>query len=89
MPKIDARKLVQAAIDVRKNAYSPYFKVMVGAALLAGVATGVYSSLDDACGTVVSIRKSVQPSQSTAAVYNARFQTYQKLYQALEPLFGT
>jgi xylulokinase len=58
-----------------------------GAALLAGVASGVYPSVEEACRRVVSIEERTQPDVKTSAVYAEGYEMYQALYPALQPLF--
>jgi sugar (pentulose or hexulose) kinase len=58
----------------------------LGAALLAGTATGVYASLDDAVRRTVAYDREFLPEATTAALYQERFATYRKLYPALRPI---
>lgn len=58
----------------------------LGAALLAGTATGVYRSLDDAVQQTVACEREFAPNAEMAARYRERFATYEKLYPALRPI---
>jgi xylulokinase len=58
-----------------------------GAAILAGVASGVYPSVEEACGRVVSIEERTSPQAETSGVYAAGYSVYQALYPALASLF--
>lgn len=58
----------------------------LGSALLAGAASGVYRSLDEAVRTTVRHDREFLPQDSLAARYQERFATYEKLYPALRPL---
>jgi xylulokinase len=54
-----------------------------GAALLAGVATGVYPSVQAACTQVVAVGDAVQPDATNAPRYRELYRLYQGLYPAL------
>jgi xylulokinase len=57
-----------------------------GAALLAGVGTGVYSSVEDACAQTIQVTNSVTPGENVA-VYEDYYQVYRGLYPALKNSF--
>jgi xylulokinase len=57
-----------------------------GAALLAGVGSGVYASVEDACAQTIRITDAVAPSQD-AQVYDDYYQVYRALYPALKEQF--
>ena len=59
----------------------------LGAAILAMVATGEYSSVEEACGAIVRERDIVEPRGEEAKVYAAGHAVYRSLYPALKPLF--
>jgi len=61
----------------------------LGAAMLAGVSSGVYSSLDDAVRCTVATQREFQPRPELVERYAERFATYRKLYPALRPLNAT
>jgi xylulokinase len=54
-----------------------------GAALIAGVAVGLYPSLPDACGAIVRPRDEVTPDPATAAAYREQYALYRAAYPAL------
>jgi xylulokinase len=58
----------------------------LGAALLAGVACGVYPDLDTAVSRTVRLSRHVTPDERSATAYQERFETYTQLYPALKPL---
>ena len=49
-----------------------------GAALLAGVAVGVYASVEQACAATASRTQEVAPCADTHAVYEATYRLYQE-----------
>ena len=58
----------------------------LGAAMLAGVATGIYSNFDDAVGKTVKIVRSHEPDAENKAVYDKNYEIYLQLYQNLKTL---
>ena len=60
----------------------------LGAALLAGVGAGIYSSVEEACDTVVKTGASSRVSEENAAVYDRLYASYSELYPALKTTFA-
>lgn len=58
----------------------------LGAAMLAGLRSGVYPSLQDAIQNTVVPRREFEPRPEMARRYAERFALYRKLYPALRPL---
>ena len=58
----------------------------LGAAILGGVACGLYRDFTHAVAETVKIRRSHQPDQRTARQYDASFQGYLKLYECLKTM---
>jgi xylulokinase len=58
-----------------------------GVALLAGVGTGVWSSVEEACGAGIKERGRMKPDRRRAALYDRHYATYVKLYPALKGIF--
>ncbi|MHB8596908.1 MAG: xylulokinase [Ktedonobacteraceae bacterium] len=59
-----------------------------GAALLAGVASGVYPSVVQACATTVRVVERTEPNLATTQVYAQAYETYRALYPALRPIIS-
>jgi xylulokinase len=57
-----------------------------GAALLAGVGTGRWSSVDEACDSVVQIKSETEPNPEAAGVMAKQYQVFKRIYPALRPL---
>jgi xylulokinase len=57
-----------------------------GAALLAGVGAGTWSSVEEACGQSIRITGQVKPGQNVA-IYDKMDKLYRSLYPALTPTF--
>ncbi|MHB1294342.1 MAG: xylulokinase [Anaerolineae bacterium] len=58
-----------------------------GAALLAGVGTGIYASVPEACARTVRIVDRIEPIGANQALYNEYYPVYRSLYGALKPAF--
>jgi xylulokinase len=54
-----------------------------GAALLAGVGIGAWSSVDEACARSVRVEARVEPDRPVSALMNRRYSAYRALYPAL------
>jgi xylulokinase len=59
----------------------------LGAAILAMVATGEYSSVPEACAAIVRDQETVEPLREEAKFYLDGHAVYRSLYPALKPLF--
>jgi xylulokinase len=59
-----------------------------GAALLAGVASGVYPSIQQACDATVRVVERTEPQQQNASVYTHMYEQYRALYPALKPILS-
>ena len=58
-----------------------------GAALLAGVAIGLYPSIQQACEATVRVTAQTTLHPQTQGIYARAYETYQALYPALKPIF--
>lgn len=59
----------------------------LGAAILAGKAIGLYSSVEEAAEKMIQVKERFEPNPANREIYDAAFGTYVKLYDALCPLF--
>jgi xylulokinase len=57
-----------------------------GAALLAGVGAGVWSTVDDACREVVRVKSRVEPNRDSSATLQEQFLKYRRIYPALKEI---
>lgn len=57
-----------------------------GAALLAGVAAGVWPNVDAACEHTIRVNDGVSPEPRNVARYDEMYRQYQSLYPALRPI---
>ncbi len=59
----------------------------LGAAILAGVAVGTFSSVDDAVARMVVVKDRYEPDPANRAAYDAGYETYRGLYGNLTGMF--
>lgn len=59
-----------------------------GAAMLAGVAEGIFSSLVDAADRVVEFGETYEPNPLLKSQYDEAYHLYRNVYAALEPVFN-
>jgi xylulokinase len=60
----------------------------LGAAMLAGVAAGVYASFDDAVRQTVSIKRTHEPNPENSRVYDKGYKFYRELYEKLKDMMN-
>lgn len=58
-----------------------------GGAILAAVACGEYSSVQEACDRLISTTSEVTPDKDLTILYEKRYRTFRKLYPALKDIF--
>src|SRR5256714_2851240 len=59
-----------------------------GAALLAGVASGIYDSILQACETTIHVVERIEPPPTVERDYALAYETYHALYPALKPIIS-
>lgn len=59
-----------------------------GVAILAGVGTGVWNSVEEACKSSIKQVEKVAPGKKSAALYDKQYDVYRKLYFDLKDRFG-
>ena len=59
-----------------------------GAAMLAGLATGAFADLEEACAAMVTPRRRFAPDPAAQAVYEIGYRRYRELFEALRPAFA-
>jgi len=58
-----------------------------GVALLAGVGTGVWSSVEEACEACITVTSRLKPARKQRAVYRQFYPVFRKLYRSLRKDF--
>lgn len=56
-----------------------------GAAILAGVGIGAWSSVDEACRKTIKTARKIEPDENSSAILNRNYEAYKLLYSALRP----
>jgi len=59
----------------------------LGAAIVAGKAVGLFSSIEDACKEMISVQKVYYPNPENVKIQQENYEKYKQLYKHLEPLF--
>ena len=59
----------------------------LGAAILAGVATGIFESVESAVSSMVRVEKSYEPDQQTHEIYLRQYKKFKVLFSSLSALF--
>jgi xylulokinase len=57
-----------------------------GVALLAGVAAGIYKSVEESAREAIKIKDRLSPQPAAASTYNRYYEVYRNLYAAVRPL---
>ncbi|MCY3797572.1 MAG: FGGY family carbohydrate kinase [Chloroflexi bacterium] len=60
----------------------------LGVAMLAGYATGVYSSLEEAARQLIKVKKTFYPRAERTAHYQRQLTIFADLYEALRPIYA-
>ena len=60
-----------------------------GVALLAGIGTGAFKNVREACDSTIRITSTTRPNRRAVRVYDRSYPTYQKLYRSLKDDFKT
>lgn len=60
----------------------------LGAAILAGVGTGVYENFEEAVALTVKVNRSHEPNENTFPCYENNYRKYRKLYENLKDIMA-
>ena len=60
-----------------------------GAAILAGVGAGMWSSVDAACSAVVRVAQRVAPQPAAVERMNTSYAAYRRMYPAIASVLGS
>jgi xylulokinase len=82
------RQIIADVLNVELVITSAQEGPAFGAALLAGVASGVYSTVVEACEQTVHVLERTEPQPAFQAAYERNYAIYQDLYPALKPVIG-
>ncbi len=81
------RQILASALEAELVTVNTSEGAAYGAALLAGVAAGVWKDVPSACTAVVKITGTTRPDPAQSNVYRKAYPLYRALYPALKPSF--
>ena len=82
------RQIIADVLDVELVTTSAQEGPAFGAALLAGVASGIYGSIAQACDATVRVVERTMPRPAEARVYANLYEQFRALYPALKPILS-
>lgn len=82
------RQILADVLDVELVTTSAQEGPAFGAALLVGVASGAYASIQQACAQTIHLVEHTEPQPEAVRIYAQTYQTYQTLYPALKAIFS-
>lgn len=82
------RQILADVLDVELVTTSTQEGPAFGAALLAGVASGAYASIQQACDRTIHIVEYTEPQPEAVHIYARTSKTYQALYPALKGILS-
>jgi xylulokinase len=59
-----------------------------GAAILAGVGVKTWSSVDEACESIVRVAENIAPSSEHSPVLERAYAVYRRMYPAMKSIFN-
>ena len=80
LPKKMMANILNIDVDVPANDQGP----SMGGAILAAVAAGEYSTVEEAAGKIVKMEGTIHPDPEIAKRYEEKYQRYRKLYPLLK-----
>jgi len=82
------RKIVANVLNIKIDTIESEEGPGLGGAMLAAVACGEYSSVEEAAEKIVRVTGTEEPDPELAAKYEERYQQYRLIYPALKPVFA-
>ena len=82
------KKIIANVLNVKLDVLESEEGPSLGAAMLAAVACGTYSNVEEAVERIVKTTGTIEPEESLVERYEARYQQYKNIYPACESLFG-
>lgn len=83
------RKIVANVFNIKVDLLESEQGPSLGAAMLAAVACGEYSSVAEAAENIVKVVDTVEPEPELAAKYEKRYRAFARIYPAVKELFPT
>lgn len=80
-------KIVANVFDVEVDKINSEEGPAFGAAILAAVGCGVYSSVEEATAKLIQVTETIKQDKETVNKYNKKYQVYHQLYPSLKTMF--
>lgn len=81
------KKIIANVMNVKVDVIESEEGPALGGAMLAAVACGEFDSVGEAAAKIVKIVDTVEPEEELVAKYQARYETFRKIYPACKQLF--
>ena len=81
------KKIIANVLNLKVDVIESEEGPAMGGAMLAAVACGEYSSVEEIAAKVVKIVDTVEPDPELVAKYDARYAQFKEIYPACKPLF--
>lgn len=81
------KKIIANVLDLKVDVIESEEGPAMGGAMLAAVACGEYTSVEEIAGKVVKIVDTVEPEPELVEKYNARYAQFKEIYPACKPVF--
>ena len=81
------KKIIANVLGIKVDSIESEEGPGYGAAILAAVACGEFSSVKEAAGKLVRVTGTIEPDPELTAKYEERYMEYRRIYPALKPVF--
>jgi xylulokinase len=81
------RRIIANVLNIKVDGVESEEGPGLGGAMLAAVACGEYSSVEEAAEKIVKVSGTVEPDPEIARKYEEKYQQFAKIYPVLKPLF--
>ena len=82
-----SKKIIANVMDLKVDVIESEEGPGYGAAILAAVGCGVFSSVQEASGKLVKVTGTVEPEKALVEKYEERYQKFKKIYPAVKELY--
>ncbi len=83
------RKIIANVLGIKVNIIESEEGPGLGGAMLAAVACGEYSSVEEAAAKIVKVIDCVEPDAALTAKYDAKYAKFKEIYPTVKPLYDT
>jgi xylulokinase len=80
-------EIIADALDVSVVKLNTNEGPAYGAAILAAVGCGMFSSVEAACDSFIKVTESIEPDKSKVGIYNKKYEKFREIYPATKELF--